>query len=193
MILDGVPPLLDGIATIFAKQAQAVTLARVLSEAFFLNSSTGWGIYKKGTTDIALEFDGFIDFSIQNESQVANYAIEKGQFAAYNKVDSPYAITLIGVKNGTDTELSAFLRALDVISNDIKLYDIVTPEQTFSNSNMLNYSIRRNSQEGFKALYVYMTFVQILSTLEATTKVSTKTIAGQPVESTGIVSPSKPS
>jgi len=194
-LLGGIPPLLNGINTIFGRSIiEARALASFVSNTFFLEKKTAWGIYlpakparpplKQQAARLVLEVDGFLDFELQNASQVSGYRIEQGKFASYNKVDSPYSINCVLVKNGDEETLRKFLIDLDRISNDINLYDIVTPQQVYSNANVLQYSYRRNAQEGYNTLYIYLTFVQILSTPENRFS-QTATQAGKPVESIG--------
>lgn len=183
-ILAGIPPLLNGINAIFGKGIQLQTLGNTITNIFGGDSKVAWGIYLNGK--VVLEVDGFIDFELQNSSQIANYRIEAGQFASYNKVDSPFSINIAMVKNGDTNELDKFLSDLDRISNDIELYDIVTPQHVYNSANMLQYSYKRNAQEGYNTLYVFCTFMQILSTAEVALTKSTQTQAGQPIQSTGI-------
>ena len=188
-ILAGIPPLLNGINSVFGKAIQVQALANFISKQFFLNKKVLWGIYlpskKKAQARLILEADGFLDFEIQNSSQVAGYRIEQGKFAHYNKVDSPYITSLVMVKTGDEETLRDFLLSLDTISNDICLYDIVTPEQVYSNANVLRYSYKRNAQEGFNTLYINLVFLQILSVSEAQFNKPTETVSGQRPESIG--------
>lgn len=191
IVTDGIPPLLNGINKVFGTIIDITALGNLL---FSLDSQVKWGIYLPPKpplkeTKLVLEVDGFVEFELQNASQVASYRIEKGQFAAYNKVDSPYSINLVMIKNGTPEELTKFISELNDISNDIELYNIVTPNQVFTNANMLQYSYRQSASEGYNTLYVYCTFMQILSTAEIQFNNQTKTQSGQKPESVGIVTP----
>ena len=182
----GVPALFNGFNSF---TGTIIEIDSALNQFFDLFGQThsAWGIYEKDLSSIALEFDGFVEFGIDNASQIAGYRIEEGQFASYNKVDSPYEIALTGVKTGSINEIDAFLRKLDLISNDIKLYSIVTKGQIYNNANMLRYSYRRSPEAGFNLIYVTMIFVQIQSTDEVQFNVPTKTQAGQKIVDNGTV------
>ena len=198
-ILDGVPALLSGINNVFFVDLQLTkNIPNFISNQFILENAVQWGIYepakppkpplKQTQAKLVLEVDGFLDFELSNASQVAGYRIEEGKFASYNKVDSPYNANIVLVKNGDEETLRKFLLDLDQISNDIKLYDIVTPQQVYSNANVVQYSYRRTAQEGYNTLYIYLSFVQILSTLELQFSNATKTTSGQAITNNGTVS-----
>lgn len=186
----GVPALLNGFNSFVGTIIEVGSVINQLFELFG-DTQSSWGIYEKDIKTIALEFDGFVEFGVDNSSQIAGYRIEEGQFGSYNKVDSPYEIVLTGIKTGTVNEIDAFLRKLDLISNDIKLYSIVTKGQIYNNANMLRYSYRRSPEAGFNILYITMVFVQIQSTDEVQFNVPTKTQSGQKVIDNGTVSTSK--
>lgn len=186
----GVPALLNGFNSFVGTIIEVGSVINQLFELFG-DTQSSWGIYEKDLKTIALEFDGFVEFGVDNSSQIAGYRIEEGQFGSYNKVDSPYEIVLTGIKTGTINEIDAFLRKLDLISNDIKLYSIVTKGQIYNNANMLRYSYRRSPEAGFNILYITMVFVQIQSTDEVQFNVPTKTQSGQKVIDNGTVSTSK--
>ncbi len=186
----GVPALLNGFNSFVGTIIEVGSVINQLFELFG-DTQSSWGIYEKDLKTIALEFDGFVEFGVDNSSQIAGYRIEEGQFGSYNKVDSPYEIVLTGIKTGTVNEIDAFLRKLDLISNDIKLYSIVTKGQIYNNANMLRYSYRRSPEAGFNILYITMVFVQIQSTDEVQFNVPTKTQSGQKVIDNGTVSTSK--
>lgn len=191
-LLDGIPPILNGAVNLFGKAIEIEALATAFKDIVF-GTQSRWGIYLPPKPPIAkdtlvLEVDGFLDFNVSNASQVAGYRIEQGQFASYNKVDSPYNINLTVIKNGTDVELTNFLSQIDTLSNDINLYKIVTPQQVYNNANILQYNYSRSADVGYNTLYVTITFVQILSTSETEFVKQTQTTSGQPLQSTGITS-----
>lgn len=183
----GVPALLNGFNSFVGTIIEVDSVINQFYELFGETQSS-WGIYEKDLETIALEFDGFVEFGIDNVSQIAGYRIEDGQFGSYNKVDNPYEIVLTGVKTGTVVEIDAFLWKLDLISNDINLYSVVTKGQIYNNANMLRYSYRRSPESGLNILYITMVFVQIQSTDEVQFNVPTKTQAGQKIVDNGTAS-----
>jgi len=186
----GVPALLNGFNSFVGTIIEVDSVINQLFELFG-DAQSSWGIYEKDLETIALEFDGFVEFGIDDASQIAGYRIEEGQFGSYNKVDSPFEIVLTGVKTGTINEIDAFLRKLKSISGDIKLYSVVTKGQIYSDVNMLRYSYRRSPEAGFNILYITMVFVQIQSTDEVQFNVPTKTQSGQKIVDNGTASTTK--
>jgi hypothetical protein len=181
----GIPDLLEDINRPFEYIIEAKAVANLALDWLGLNASQ-WGIYRNGV--LALHVDGFSDFGVSNGSQIANYRIEQGAFSTYNKVDSPYDLRIGAIKTGTGDEVDVFLSELEKISNDIELYDIVTPEAIYSFANVERYSYRRTTEKGAHIIYAEITFKQIMNTTEtAFSATPTKEIAGQPIVSGGLV------
>jgi hypothetical protein len=185
--MDGVPALLNGINSVFGSVIAAQALSgQILS--LFEPFQQQWGVYSQDDdSQPVLTTNGFVSFGIQNQSQVANYRIEKGQFSAYNKVDSPYQMAVTLTKAGQSFEIKQFLDKLDEISNDFKLYKVFTPDKIYENANMESYSYERTVESGLNIIYATIIFTQILSTAEVAFNTPTKTVAGQKVETIGTV------
>lgn len=141
----------------------ALGVARLLQLFLF---GTGWGIYKsQKTTDVAddtglesvittakrvpvLTPDTFLEFSYRNESAVADYPIQQGSFVSYDKVANPFEIVLRVAKGGNTAERQKFLDKLESLAGDLELYDIVTPERSYLNVNIVRYEVARRREAG---------------------------------------------
>ena len=197
---EGIPALLNLAALPFELLIEA---RAVLSLIIPLNEQP-YGIYDS-TGNIALSVDGFIELSVINDSQLANYRIEEGAFSTYNKVNTPaeyrmtvvkevnddtfygaYATPLAGINRKVGT--FGFLRLLDAISNDINLYSILTPDRTFMNCNLKRYDYQRNSENGTNILIIGLIFEEVMNTDEVVFNAqNTKTQSAKPIVSGGEV------
>lgn len=96
--------------------------------------------------------DSFLTFSHRREANVATYPIQNGGYVNYDKVLNP-AETFIRVsKGGSAQDRRDFLETLDSIIENIGLYDILTPEKTYLNVDIMRYDLVR---EGAKGAYFF--------------------------------------
>ena len=113
---------------------------------------------------------------------MANYPVEQGQFATFNKVNTPYHNTVVMTFSGRKTGFSALIPTfgvngiinkteimsqLDKMAASFDLYDILTPEKTYHNANIMGVNYRRNAEEGASLLVIEVVFVEVLITAEA--------------------------
>lgn len=92
--------------------------------------------------------DTFLTFGNKNEWTVSDAPTERGGFASYNKVASPYEIQMRLFKSGTVAARKAFIDSIDKIAGDTNLYKIVTPEKTYLRVNVVRYEIMREEERG---------------------------------------------
>lgn len=181
----GIPALLNGAQIPFQILTQARAIANLVLDYFGLLAPS-YGIYLNNKP--ALVVDGFIDFAINNASNIANYRLEKGAFATYNKVITPFEIRAVIVRQGGIDEINACLNSLESISNDLNLYDVVTKDIVYSRCNLERYSYRKESENGVNVLYAELIFKEIMNTAEsAFTVPATKTQSAKPLKGGGQV------
>jgi hypothetical protein len=92
--------------------------------------------------------DSFRELNYRNEFILTDAPTEAGGFATYNKVATPFEITLRLTKGGTLAERTKFLDAAESISKSLKLYKIVTPERTYLRCNVMSFELRRKEAKG---------------------------------------------
>lgn len=105
-----------------------------------------WGIYLR--KKLVLEADSVVSFDYKKDWRVAEYPQEEGAFQSYNKVQTPFDVRLRLTKGGTDEDRAAFFEALDKAQASLDLYDIVTPERTYSSASIEHVDYRRSASEG---------------------------------------------
>lgn len=160
----GVPVILRSITVPTAGQLLNMALGAA-AEAVF--GKVVWGVFDQSGKE-ALTPDSFLDIDYKNESRVANYPQEAGAFAAYNKVGTPYDCRVKMALGGDKASRTAFLAKVEAMLGSIDLFTVVTPEATYTNATLQNYSYRRESKNGASMLTVELWFIQVRLTGAAT-------------------------
>lgn len=180
---DGVPPLLDADAAPYT--GPAVTQDTVQPG----NTAPRWGIYKDGAA-VAVA-DSVVRVDYMQDTRVSQYPLEKGAFAAYNKVGTPYDARVRLVRGGTEAERKAFLDAIEAATASLDLYDVVTPEKTYTSATIQRHQYTRSAQAGVSLIAVDIVLTEIRTTAE-TTFSNTKSVDGANPVNVGTVQPKAP-
>ena len=192
--LPGVPPIprtpgeAIGLALRIALPASISALAQPLTP------TTNWGIYDQNNNLIVAP-DSILSFDNRNEWDVVNFPVQAGAFASYNKVIIPFELSLRMTKGGSVADRAAFLNEIGAIGGDTNLYNIQTPEQTYSNCNITRYEISRKGAAGaYFFAEVDLFFVQIVQVTPQYTTTSLQTqnaqdASAQPAVNQGNVNP----
>lgn len=93
-------------------------------------------------------------FSYSKETRVADFPVEGGSFASFNKVQIPANPVVTLALDGTKADRSAFLSILDDACNSTELFDVVTPEITYTGYTIERISYDRNALRGATLLTV---------------------------------------
>ena len=150
----GVPPLLRN------PLAAAATLAAPLIGSFLDSFSQVWGV-QDSNGNMVLSADSFLGIDYTNSRRIANYPIEAGSFASYNKVNDPFRATVRMAKGGTLADRESFLAQLQTLADSLALYTLITPEETYKNVNMERFDYRRDARNGAGIIVASCHFVQI--------------------------------
>lgn len=145
--LPGVPQVLRSLqfpSTLPPGLGTAVALKALWSA---LTVKPQWGVYDKNGK-LMVEPDTIRDFGHHMESGLANYPMQRGSFANYNKVASPFEVVLRMSKGSTLGARSAFIATLTAMQADLELYTILTPERSYFNCNILRVETNRRSVQG---------------------------------------------
>lgn len=119
-----------------------------------------WGIFDVNN-DPVFEVDNMMDLGYTNASKVSTFPVEKGSFASYNKVRSPFKAKVRASVGGDQDRIAAFIIALDTVANDVNLYNIVTPEHTYLNANIEKISYKRSAKDGANLIMGDMELIEI--------------------------------
>lgn len=141
---NGFPSLLNQISGI------ETTISLLTSDFTLLFSPNAfvWGIYSADSNTPALIADSIYSFGYKKEFKISDYPVELGTFSNFNKVDLPYVAQVRMTMGGSNSDRLTFLNRLEEISRTTDLYNIVTPEKTYLNANIIDYDYQRTSNSG---------------------------------------------
>lgn len=119
-----------------------------------------WGVFDENNHPVAIA-DSVRGVDYHSESRVSDYPQEKGAFASYNKVQSPYQSSVSLTCGGNESRRAAFLAALQFAKDSTNLYSIVSPEVVYLNANIVALGYRRTSRDGASLLTVDLQIEEI--------------------------------
>lgn len=158
----GVPPLVrSGLNAILA-----VTGGLALLDSLGLPSDTltpVWGLFDSAGKPVFV-VQSVVSFGMQNSSPVSKFPIERGSFNSYNKSGTPYEARMVISQGGTQAEREALTTALDTASRSTALYTIVTPDATYFDANIEDYSYNRTATDGAGMIVAELKFTEIRQT-----------------------------
>lgn len=111
-----------------------------------------WGIFSQYGIPIMLA-DTVYSVKYQNRSQIAQAPVEKGTFASYNKVATPYQATVTMIRGGGDATMRGlFIAQLELLSKSTLLFHVITPEYVHTNAAINGYDYARLPQDGARMI-----------------------------------------
>jgi hypothetical protein len=182
--LPGVPALPS-----YAPNTVQLLVADAVAVFDFL-TGPGWGIFLDGAQ--AFPYNSVVDFDYKQDWPVSDYPVEDGGFQSYDKVQLPFDVKVRIASGGSELERQALLAAVDAAANTLDLYDVATPEATYSSCCITHYDYKRASHSGVGVIIIDIWFVEVRVTSTSTfSNTQTPAVAGQ--QNTGNVSPQSPS
>lgn len=119
-----------------------------------------WGIFsKQGRSVIA--FDNVIAFEYREDWALADYPIEQGAFKTYDKVHTPFHIRMVVSGGRQFSNRQAFLQSIIPVASSVDLYDVVTPELTYLDCNVVHYDYDRRADRGAGLIQVAIWLSQV--------------------------------
>jgi hypothetical protein len=160
--LNGVPVIQpatvpsSGIAGLIEDAFAAVTAVQQI--AGLLGGST----FGTGNNSLPPSVASTIQFEFDQDWSLPTYNQEQGAFQAYNKVTLPFDVKVRLACGGSVSDRQSFLQAVLAMANSVALFDIMTPEMTFSSVNVSHVSVLpRESKRGVSLIQVDLFFQQI--------------------------------
>lgn len=140
-----------------------------------LQSQQQWGIFDAdnnplgGSTSLSLveslvsqpTIYSTVDVAYTRETRSANFPVEEGSFASYNKVQTPASPTVTLALSGTSSDRTAFLNALEVACISTNLYSVVTPEIQYIGYSLDRFTYKRTASKGVTLLVVEIALEEI--------------------------------
>lgn len=162
----GVPTLLEAFAVQGATAlltGDSPSLLNVLGN--LLGIGTQWGIFDSNG-DQVVQPDSVVTLDYRKEYSISDYPVEQGAFASYDKVETPYEVTVRMTKGGSLSDRQAFLASIDAIKGDTNLYSIATPEVTLANGNITSVDYSRRADKGVGLITVEIRVIEIRQTAQ---------------------------
>lgn len=184
-----VPPL-PGVPALNRSSSSFVGAALNVVSQILPNNlfGTKWGIVDTKTGKALLEPDSFVNFEYREERKIPNYPIEGGGFQSYNKVALPYDVRVTVTCSGNGKmKKGAFLIAVNDMLNGLTLVDVVTPDATYTSTNLIHADYRKEARQG-ATLIIYQLFFQKVRIVQPPTAQTTKP-SGTPKTPLGQLSP----
>ena len=122
-----------------------------------------WGIYNADYEPVLADvyIDSMIDLKYTNASKISTFPVEEGSFVSYNKVQTPYKAKVRMSVGGNDINIAAFIKQLDALVMDTKLYSIVTPQKTYLNANIEKIDYTRSQNKGVNLIMADIELIEI--------------------------------
>lgn len=144
----GVPQL---VRSPTAAQIRALAIANAAVAGRLWRSAATqpkWGIFKASNGDQAIVPDNIAAFENRNEARVADFPVQAGAFASYNKVQVPFELVVRLTKSSDLDGRARFLAAIDTAYKSLDLYNVLTPERTYLDVNITRYEVTRRGGGG---------------------------------------------
>lgn len=208
--LPGVPPIPRSPAFPPAVAIGLGIVTTVLIAA--LQSQNQWGVYdSKGNAlgntnaftaipEYLLQIVGYdstlstngVDY--RKEMKSSDFPVERGGFASYNKVERPATPNVILCLAGSESDRASFLMQIDTAAKSTNLYNVVTPEVTYVNYSIDDYSYQRRAERGATLLLVELKLTEIreVSAAYSQTINAPQDVGATPQTNAGIVQPQTP-
>ena len=154
------------------------------------NYGVQWGfVFNNGL--VPLTPDSFIEFEYREERKIPNYPVEGGSFASYNKVALPFDVRVTVSCNGNGSMTKEnFLNTIEELINSLDLINVVTPNKTYNNCNLIHVDYRREARQGVSLIVAQLWFQEVR--ISQTGTVTTTSPSAAPVQNVGQVSPVAP-
>ncbi len=145
-----------------------------------------------GVPNIIPATASMIDFEYAQDWPLSNYPQEQGAFQSYDKVTLPFDVKVRAASGGDPSARQAFLSTCLSIANSLSLFDIVTPEMTFTSVNCTHIEWNRSARRG-QTLIVVDFWFQWISVSSSTNFTNTQQPGDSGQQASGNVQAQTPS
>lgn len=179
-------PKVPGVPAVFRSpiftQVESVLATAEALLLLFGSKTPVWGIFDRQTGRSVVTADNVVGFDYRNQNAVSDYPVENGGFQSYDKVANPFAIRLRFSAGGTTTTRQALINSIEAITNNLVLYDAVTPEKVYQNINVIGNDYRRTATNGVGLLEIDVYCVEIRQTATQAFTQTKSPAAADPVD-----------
>ncbi|MDR3533946.1 MAG: hypothetical protein P4L90_25700 [Rhodopila sp.] len=146
------------------------------------------GIVNTLLSDLGIGGQSVADLEYRQDSRISTAPQEQGAFLSYNKVALPFSGRVTYVLSGAEALRGAFLQQVKAVQASLTLLNLVMPEYTYLNCNVVHHDFRRVSRRGVTmfAVDIWVEEVRITGT---TAYSNTQTASGANQVDGGTVQP----
>lgn len=155
------PPAIVGTAAGIAQLIRSFTSKPVWGVFKPLDTVTGGEVQRTDEGDIlevnaltvsakrvpVVTPDSIVDFGFQKEWSVTSAPTQNGSFVDYNRVNNAFEIRVRMTKGRDENTRAEFIKEIEALDST-QLYDIITPEKTYTNCNIIRFEISRRGEKG---------------------------------------------
>lgn len=107
--------------------------------------------------------DTWGELTFRKDYQVADYPIEDGAFAAYNKVQRPGSFDFTLIKKGSDLARATWLEAIrqQMVADPVARYHVITPQGIWQSYTISGISHQTRQDRGSNLLYLDLKFSEV--------------------------------
>lgn len=132
-----------------------------------LGGTPQWGIYDSSGNQV-VQADSVISFEFEQDYRISDNPVEgtpgsgASGFETYNKVTEPFQTRITFAKGGTIADRQVFLANVQSVANDLNVYSVITPEQTYPSCNITHWGYHRTADQGVTLMLVDVWLEEII-------------------------------
>ena len=150
----GVPALISGASIVLPTLLTADAYTQ-----YGVPVTPQWGIFLDGQPVITADTCSAMDY--RQGWSLSDYPVERGGFETYDKVQLPYDVRLRFAAGGDESNRQALLASVEAVAGSLLLFDVVTPERTYTSCNVQHYDYRRTAQNGVGLIVVEVWLLEV--------------------------------
>lgn len=143
-----------------------------------------WGIFSAKGGRSVVSFDTVMNFDYRRDWNMAKFPLERGAFESYDKVQTPFVVRLMMSTGSSFAARQKFIQSIRAIEDDMKLYDVITPEETLYNCNVEHVDYHRG--DGLAGIVSVSVFLQQINVSTQAT-LSSSSPSGSAIQNGGQV------
>jgi hypothetical protein len=156
-----------------------------------------WGVYDSEGNQ-AIEHDSMRSFDYRAEWAVADFPVQDGGYASYDKVTRAFDASVTLVKGGSASDRTNFLNQCETVAGALQFYQIFTPEKHYLNVSCtrMELSRRETNRAFFVEVELFFREIREVTAQYSSTATATQNASAPqalPPANTGPVQPATPS
>lgn len=194
--LPGVPQLARALNFLIPPLLKIFPPAKPQALFHAVRAAPVWGVFDADLNQVLFP-DSVWDLGYRSDARISNYPVQQGAFSSFNKVTVPYETSITVVKGGTLEERQQFQNDCQDLRESLDLFNIITPERTYTNANVTRLSMARRETRGAFFLEIELFFEEIrevtaqysASSTEASSTANAQKPASRPPVNQGLTQP----